>query len=254
MTKKYFENQLSFTDIISKTWNIFASKALIIFQVVFIVYFPINILVLYMTSNATSPSMEMGIDLEAMIKAWQQAGEAARINMFLSVFFGIIATLCIINIVVSTLNKTELELKDAFSLSIKKYPAALGTSVLVSISLVGLFLLLIIPGIIFAVYWQFALIAVVIANKNGLSALKYSKNLVKEKWWKIFLYDLGLMICLIIISIIIGFGTEAISAILPTSLVLNAFTQTLQDFGLAFITVAQTILFLSLDQNTSQTT
>ncbi len=51
---------------------------------------------------------------------------------------------------------------------------------------VGLWtLLLIIPGIIFSVYYVFGAYATLFDGQRGLAALRYSKQLVKGRWWAI---------------------------------------------------------------------
>lgn len=70
------------------------------------------------------------------------------------------------------------------------------------IFLIGLFILLIIPGIIFVVYWVCALY-ILFAEKKGIRAsLKTSRQLVKGKWWRVFGYILLFGVCMSVISII----------------------------------------------------
>lgn len=56
-------------------------------------------------------------------------------------------------------------------------------SILVGLITIGGFLLLIIPGIIFAVWFSFAVYFVVLQNKKTIEALKESKQLVTGYWW-----------------------------------------------------------------------
>jgi len=46
-------------------------------------------------------------------------------------------------------------------------------------------LLLIVPGIIFSVYYSFSIYALVYENQTGMSALKRSHALVKNYWWAV---------------------------------------------------------------------
>lgn len=64
-------------------------------------------------------------------------------------------------------------------------PAVL-TSLLVSLAVFGGFLLFIIPGIIFSVWFTFSTYAVAVDGKRGVEALKTSKALVKGRWWSVF--------------------------------------------------------------------
>jgi hypothetical protein len=85
---------------------------------------------------------------------------------------------------------------------VQKLPRAIFTTVLMGILLIGLLLLLIIPGVIAGVYWAFALSVVVFYGKSGFDALNYSKDLVKGRWWTVFSYLLGFLLISFIISVL----------------------------------------------------
>ena len=70
--------------------------------------------------------------------------------------------------------------------------------------LLGLFLLLIIPGIIFMIYWIFGSYVFLDEDKGILYSLKKSRQLVKGNWWKMFGYLILIMIILFIFAILIG--------------------------------------------------
>lgn len=90
--------------------------------------------------------------------------------------------------------KYFLEKDTEFGLSWGKFGKTLAIQ---SLLLLGLYLLLIIPGIIFSVYWTFGLFAAVDDKGVGKSALDYSKNIIttgKLSFWTVFgvLFVLGL--------------------------------------------------------------
>ncbi len=58
-------------------------------------------------------------------------------------------------------------------------------SILSGLAIAGGFILLIIPGIIFSVWFAFATYALTIDGKHGVEALRMSKNLVKGRWWEV---------------------------------------------------------------------
>ncbi len=57
---------------------------------------------------------------------------------------------------------------------------------LVSLVIFGGFLLLIVPGIIFAVWFSFAIFILIAENLKGTKALSKSKEYVKGHWWGVF--------------------------------------------------------------------
>lgn len=58
-------------------------------------------------------------------------------------------------------------------------------SFLNALAVLGGTILFIIPGIIFSIWFSFSVLAVILDNKNGVSALSYSKSLVKGRWWPV---------------------------------------------------------------------
>jgi hypothetical protein len=80
----------------------------------------------------------------------------------------------------------------------------------------GGFFLLIIPGLIFIVWYSFSQISAILDNKEGMDALRFSKKLVTGRFWKIayrliagplligIIYALTLGILIMVISIFVG--------------------------------------------------
>ena len=75
-------------------------------------------------------------------------------------------------------------------------------SVVELIFLGGLFLLLIIPGIIFSVFWIFAGYVLISENKGIIESFKESYKIVKDKWWKTFGYAILFGLVLFLVSIV----------------------------------------------------
>ncbi|KKU10417.1 MAG: hypothetical protein UX13_C0012G0001, partial [Candidatus Woesebacteria bacterium GW2011_GWB1_45_5] len=78
-----------------------------------------------------------------------------------------------------------LEFKDTFKSSRKYLLTFFITNLLVGLIVVGGFILLIIPGIIFAVWFSFSLWGVVDKGYGVGRSLKESKALVKGRFWKV---------------------------------------------------------------------
>ncbi len=97
--------------------------------------------------------------------------------------------------------------KEVFSSSSNLIWPAIYVSVLVTLIVLGGTLLLIIPGIIFAVWYSFAFYAVLFENAHGFDALKSSKSLVVGRWWAIVWR-------LAVAGIIFGFLNSVLSYIL----------------------------------------
>ena len=63
-------------------------------------------------------------------------------------------------------------------------------TIVLVVFLSGLFLLLIIPGIIFFFYWAVAVYAFFDKKEGIIKSLKYSKLLIKGRWWRVVGYTI----------------------------------------------------------------
>ena len=109
---------------------------------------------------------------------------AVLINIFLSLAYFLIAFS----------NKKESTLREVVSATSKLYWRYIAFIVVVMIFLTGLFVLLIIPGIIFSVYWVFAPYILVNERAGIIESLRRSYRIVKGKWWMTFGYSLLLFL------------------------------------------------------------
>lgn len=103
-------------------------------------------------------------------------------------------------------------------------------SVLVSLAMFVGFILLVIPGIIFFVWFAFSYFVLIEEHIGGIDAMKRSKALVSGKWWAVFGRLVALVFAGLLVGMISGFifgmllGDTAIGeiAVAVFSLVLNA--------------------------------
>jgi len=89
---------------------------------------------------------------------------------------------------------TEIGLKDAVRRSLRRFWPVIGMTILKAFILCFLFLLLLIPGIIYSGYYQFTIFAVMLRGVSGRKAMSYSKKLVEGQWWLLLLYGLALYV------------------------------------------------------------
>mgnify|MGYP001806701289 CR=1 FL=1 len=78
------------------------------------------------------------------------------------------------------------------------------TSLLTFLLTIVLLFCLVIPGIIVAVFYSFALFAVIIEKKRTFSAVERSYDLVKGYWWPVFGRILFLVLLAILASLVLG--------------------------------------------------
>ncbi len=95
-------------------------------------------------------------------------------------------------------------------LSLSKFIPILWISILVGLATIGGLILLIIPGIIFAIWFSLTTQAVLFEDKRGVQALKQSREYVRGRWWAVF----GRIILLILVMILAAIIVAAIASIL----------------------------------------
>lgn len=152
----------------------------------------------------------------------------------------------------------QMELKAAVHLLIP----SLWVAILTALYVLGGFLLLIIPGIIFTVWYGFTFYTVAIDGKRGTEAMRASKLLVKGRWWsvvwRLIIPALAFgLILLIADSIVTGIAGLFVGDILPQKkAVLFSGTLTLISTMVSLLltplsTAAVTILYENLKKTRS---
>lgn len=106
---------------------------------------------------------------------------------------------------------------------------------LTSLILMLFFLLFIVPGIIFAIYYAFANWILIDEGKTGYSALKRSKELVKSYWWKLFFRFLALGSIYLIISLPMFFLEEGTPLYIAGNIIYNILAFVMAPFIAAYV-------------------
>lgn len=98
-------------------------------------------------------------------------------------------------------NRGAKNIKDELQAAIAVIIPVILMSILASLIILGGTLLVLVPGIIFAVWFAFYFYAIVLDNQKGLSSLHASKHLVKGRWFAVLwrLLAPGMFFALIII-------------------------------------------------------
>jgi len=79
-----------------------------------------------------------------------------------------------------------ITLSGSLRAAFEKYPFYFWVTILAGLAILGGLILLIVPGIIFGVWFTFSGYAVILEDREGLSALRRSKQLVKGNGWYVF--------------------------------------------------------------------
>jgi magnesium-transporting ATPase (P-type) len=127
--------------------------------------------------------------------------------IILSILAGIVSfILAILSYVTMTYGSLNKKKEMSFSESLiggkKNFWRYLGFMIVSVIFMLGLYLLLIIPGIIFSVYWIFSSFIFIKEKKGIIESLRGSYKMVKGNWWRTFGYSLLFFLIILGISFV----------------------------------------------------
>lgn len=227
MTQEIYQKQFSIGKILSESWKKFTENFQLILIITLIVYIPINIILVFVPIEESFESFKLYL----------------RISQILEGFIGIIATMAIAYVIKNKIDGKSISVRKALKKSFSKWGTAIGTNFLLGIFLFGLTLLLIVPGIIFFVYWIFVTFVVILSDKSGKDAMDYSKQIVEGRWWTVA----GYFVVIAILGFIIGIIGGIPAWFLPENFLTSIVTDTLIDILVSFFTVVLTIFFINFD-------
>ncbi len=130
---------------------------------------------------------------------------------------------------------------------------SLVVSLFTALIVIGGILLLIIPGIIFSIWYSFAAISVAIDNKSMREALPYSKSLVTGRWFEVLLYmavpSLVFLLVEGIISMIIGIPSAVAKNNVPVTVIVDLLDLAITILLAPLYTIPFVILYEELKKN-----
>ena len=165
------------TELIVDSWNLYKNNWRKFLPFVIMLFLPTLILsalgaiTLYLSVYLPSSSLTSNIVILVVFAA--------------SMVFAVWVAIALARTMFDCLSAQPTDWKQTFSASSGLIWPAILASFLVTLSVLGGTLLFIIPGIIFAVWYNFTFYAVVLEGSKGLNAMRASKSLVVGRWWSI---------------------------------------------------------------------
>ena len=197
----------------------------------------------YMLDYTAAPDYEPAY-LEAHIKN-------APVGPALDRLFGCVAVVAAVLASGHVLAGLPVSPRHAFRGAVSRWWPMLWTGLLAGLVLLGLTLLLIVPGIIWGVYYAF-LVPVVAFGLSGTEALAESKRLVKGNWWRtlgcvlvIGLVEAALVLPGVVVSVVYNLGTAETETPLLLDEAVDFLTNVYIDVAALFGPVATAVFFLN---------
>lgn len=109
---------------------------------------------------------------------------------------GLISTIAVVRITKNYADNTPLgEPVEEIQKAATTWPIVLKTAIVSGVYIMLLSMLLLIPGIIYSIYWTFSMSITILTGKSGKEAMDHSKSLVQGRWWKTvgFLFVIGML-------------------------------------------------------------
>lgn len=218
-------------DIFDVWWQLCKQNFRQILPVILCVYIPINIILAFVPDEVLLEDYELRVRLHQLV------------SQVLDLFIGSIATIAVAHIIETAIKGQEPSWIESLQHGVSRWASAVGTDLLAGLIIMGLSLLLVIPGIIWSCYYIFQIYVVGLRNLGGKAALDYSKKLVKGQWWRVF--GIELVIGIAPLSIIFPIGV--LYVLLPDHLLVRFICYLLLDIATALFAIMAITFFLNTD-------
>lgn len=156
---------------------------------------------------------------------------------------GVLATMSLAKLIEASLAGHPITWQQCFRHAISRWGASIGTGLLAGVIILGMCLLLIVPGIIWSLYYALFVYVVALRGLSGKSALDYSKAMVKGQWWRVF----GYLLVIEVLGAVAGLAVTAPFFFTPDSRILDIISDTLTDIVSALFLTMTTVFFLNND-------
>lgn len=171
-----------------------------------------------------------------------------------SILFTLWATIALTQLLKNLIvNQPTAPLRENLSVNSALIWPVIYTTVLIMLIVAGGTLLLIVPGIIFSVWYAFGYYAVIFDKQKGRAALKYSKGLVTGRWWamlwRLVVPALFYGMILIIINYIFSYGLTYILSGAAYTVTTGFLTSIISVLAAPLTAFTGVILYLSAKEN-----
>ena len=249
MNHDFFHREWNWIEQLSLSFHVFAANMKAILKVLLIAFLPLSILGSVINGRMLNAYLVFqqlaeagtGLSNEAdLINAGTQVLFHSGLTVLISLFLQPVGIIAIAKVVKQFLTEQEISFGTALGEAFSLMPAIVASGIIYGV-LVFLASLLIVPGIYLSVAWVFYLYALGLSEKRGMEALRYSRSLVRGRWWR----TLGYLLLLAVIAMLWNSAFQLVYSLLPQGHIADAAYQLLSYFSAAYVTVGQVLLFLN---------
>ncbi len=227
-----FATRFGLGRVIAAGWNLFRIHFMSILRIFVLVYIPINIAL-------------AAVPVDALIEEHGMRGFRLymRLIQLTEFFFGVIATMALARLVEASLVGQPISWGKALRHALSRWGSSIGTGLLGGLIILGMLLLLIVPGIIWSLYYSLVVYVVALRGFSGKRALDYSKSIVKGQWWRVF----GYLCAIEIMTLLAGFLVSIPNFFLPDHRIFDIAFNTVGDIVSALFLCMTIVFFINND-------
>lgn len=205
-------------DVFREGWGVFAGIfrkcAPIVFACAFVAEFLADQTVGILPLEKLLAPLREGQNGEAMYLKAETQISAYILGVFNFLILNI-AQIATMKFAEAHITQRQILFGDALRETFRRYPRALWTVFLGGLITMGMTFLLIVPGIIWSVYYLFALYVAAMTSLSGKRALDYSKSLVKGSFWRTAGFFCCIGITAALVSMIIALAGASLVNLVP---------------------------------------
>ncbi len=233
MNKKLWQRQMSLGEVLGEGFRLLQMNLIPFSLLVICTHAPLNLLRTFLSSII--PVEKYGVTNVSLVVSGIK---------WIDSFLGLIVFIGIAYILEKSLQGQIISFGDVFKFSFSRLSDVFWTSLLLSVIVLGLTLLLIIPGVIWSNNYSFTLAIVALRNLKGRAALEASKKLIYGQWWRVF----GIYTAIAIPALVITFPILMLSRKVSDIKFLYIFAPlTIFNIVGAITTVMAIVLFLNTE-------
>ncbi|HWR02099.1 MAG TPA: hypothetical protein VN371_09570 [Chlorobaculum sp.] len=224
--------KLEIDRLIAIGWTMYRRNFRSILPVVLIIGIPLDLI------RSLIPASETAMSASA-----QGMGPFTTFSVVMDMFFRNISFMAIYLLVDSSLAGRPRSWSDAFRDALSRWGDSIVTMLLAGLIVTGMTLLLVVPGIIWGVYYIFFLMAVSVRGMSGKVALDFSKGLVKGQWWRVC----GFHLIFLLFYVVFISAIQPLMILMPNVLVVKVATKVVYDLFFAYSQTMALIFFLNIE-------
>ena len=218
--------------IITVGWHQYWQNFRSILPIFLIVYIPINI-------GLSFIPMDYLVEQHGL-RAFKIYMKVIQLTEFL---IGVLATMSLAKLIEASLAGRPMTWQQSLRHALSRWGASVGTGLLAGVIILGMCLLLIVPGIIWGLYYALFVYVVALRGLSGKNALDYCKAIVKGQWWRVF----GYLFVIEVLGAVAGIAVAAPFFFTPDNRILEIISDTLTDIVSALFLTMTTVFFLNND-------